>query len=201
MAQSVLALGEGIPKMGLRAVLVASFVLSLAACGSESSEEPWELTNAPDNPFPCLHPVPADDWGQGFQQCDNGLVFRPVPVTCPATALPEPDDCLSDSDCEYGGYCDCGDDAMGVVNYCDGSRDGECNSDRDCAAGFHCGHGIAGSSDAAIWYMRCQKPLDECVVSEDCSGFEQNTSGTGPACQARMDRRVCCTFQNGCLES
>ena len=144
--------------------------------------------------------APADEWPAGFLRCDNGLVFRPVAATCPATMMEAPDECQRDADCDNAGYCYCGSEAVFISNTCFSTREGECQTDQDCPTGFHCAAGYAGESDATVLYLRCQKPLDECARDEDCPGYEANTSGTGPACQAGVEHRRCCTYDNGCLE-
>lgn len=212
--------------MRTRTALPAMLVLCLAACdgceterglrgapdsgtnpdggvlrdSGEPTEPEWELVNAPDNPFPCLNPVPAADWGGGFMRCDNGLIFRPAPATCPASMDDMPDECFSDADCDAG-YCSCGEAEVFTNNYCSGRGDGQCRSDRDCPTGFHCGGGFSGSSDATFFYLRCQKPADQCVTDDDCIDDGEDagiSSGTGPACQTGAERRFCCLPAEGC---
>ena len=61
------------------------------------------LINAPNNPFPCIDPVPA---GGSFEpevlRCANGLLVVARALRCQQNTPPISDACFEDSDCEAG---------------------------------------------------------------------------------------------------
>lgn len=165
------------------------------------------IVNADNNLFPCLNPRPAEDWGHSYVECDNGLIIRPQPVRCAPTMGTEPDECVQDSDCAGRTFCRCGFGAAATAwqypqNVCNGANEDDCVDDRDCAAGFHCGYVTIGWSDWAIGHMRCQRPADECVKSEDCLASDQDAGVlnqlAGSLCQASDSGRVCCDPAGTC---
>jgi hypothetical protein len=68
--------------------------------------------------------------------------------------------CLDDSECSPGEVCACSQQGGICV------RAG-CASDADCQSPFHCAW-VEGPCGLAGW--ACQRPEDECVSSQDCSG-------------------------------
>lgn len=149
------------------------------------------ITNAPNNPFPCLNPVASES--AGFYLCENGLNIRPQPVTCAPSEDPSLDGCTRDADCGATGFCNCATPDGNSNNVCLTRQAPDCLSDQDCAAGFHCAYVIIGFSDWAIHHLRCQQPTDECATADDC--LDGLDAGGVPmsylACQASDFSRFC----------
>jgi hypothetical protein len=89
--------------------------------------------------------------------------------------------CLSDSDCDPGNVCQCGDGAgAGVCSF----NTPSCKSDADCAGA------LCTNYDAAPGCMSetfaCQTPADKCEADSDCPA-----SGNGAICTLSGTHRAC----------
>ncbi len=77
--------------------------------------------------------------------------------------------CISDSDCQPGTICHCG-DPVGTCVATEGPNGSTgCTSDADCEGNLKCAYVPEYSCGSSI-HFACQTPNDECDSSEDCTG-------------------------------
>lgn len=120
-------------------------------------------------PTPCPNPIETEP-GSGTVRCDNGLVHRPTPGTCPAyvpntdvipaSRFPNGDECFTDAECSERalGYC-----KPAALTFFGNPNPSNicvyaCTTDADCESGSIC------QCDATRGYCR----EADCVTDDSC---------------------------------